>query len=392
MNPPLDLPPMIRTDESNWFGHNTMAVRVPATIDQILNVNPDYPITIQRALTTLKRAIVNDELITMLDELAPDYQSWERAHLAHRGDTWLGTEWFYAETFFYRHVIQCVRWWETGRDPFAPIKTQEYAGEKLWTLLESTLGIAGNPKERLRPLIYRVLWGNRIDLSFVAAMERGTQVNGDDLLVDESLRAVELLLKQKGSVHLIADNAGTELALDLALVDALLTDDIATNVILHLKTFPTFVSDATPADVWEFLGLLGGHGHQTGLLCRRLRSALDEGRLRLIPNLYWNSSCLLWDMPPNLAQAFQKAQLVIVKGDANYRRMVGDALWPPDTPFNEVTAYFPAPILAMRVLKSDTIIGLAAGMAEDLDSIDKQWRVNGQRGIIQLNEGHEDRQ
>ena len=124
MNPPPNLPPMIRTDESNWFGRNTMAVRVPTTIDQILDANPDYPTAVQKALTSLKRDIVNDQPIAMLGELAPDYGSWKKAHRAHTGDTWLGTEWFYAETFFYRHVIQCVRWWETGRDPFAPIKAQ----------------------------------------------------------------------------------------------------------------------------------------------------------------------------------------------------------------------------------------------------------------------------
>lgn len=364
-----------------------MAVRVPKTIDQILDVNPAYPASIQQALTRLKHAIVNNEPIAMLDELAPDYASWRQAHLAHTGDTWLGTKWFYAETFFYRHVIQCVRWWETGRDPFFPIKAQEYDGANLWNLLETTLAIDSSPEDRLHQLMHQVLWGNRIDLSFTAAMERGTLIGSDDLLVDETTPAVEQLLNHTGTVHLIADNAGTELAMDLALIDSLLTYNVVANVVLHLKMFPTFVSDATPTDVWTFLKRLQTHGSDAVRLYERLTAAIDEGRLRLMPNLYWNSSRLLWDMPTNLERAFQNAQLVIIKGDANYRRMVGDALWPTDTPFSEVTGYFPAPLLALRVLKSDTIVGLTPNTAPSLDAIDAKWRVNGQRGIIQFKSG-----
>ena len=49
-----------------------------------------------------------------------------------------------------------------------------------------------------------------------------------------------------------------------------------------------------------------------------------------------------------------------MKGDLNYRRLVGDRLWPPTTPFADVTAYFPGPVAALRTLKSDVIVGLDA--------------------------------
>jgi hypothetical protein len=75
---------------------------------------------------------------------------------------------------------------------------------------------------------------------------------------------------------------------------------------------------------------------------------------------------------------------VIVKGDANYRRTVGDAVWPEITPFADVTAYFPAPLLALRTLKSDPIVGLAPGVASSLDAAEPAWRVNGRRGVASL--------
>jgi uncharacterized protein with ATP-grasp and redox domains len=385
MNPPPNLPPMIRTDESSWFGHNTMAVRVPAIVGRILDVNPDYPTTIQQSLRKLQQGMVNNEPIPMLNDLAPDYDHWKSAYSARAGDTWLDTSWFYAETFIYSHIIQSVRWWETGRDPFAPIKAEEYASDTLWTLLNSALDVTGSPNEKLQQLFHRVLWGNRIDLSFAAAMKRGTVVDADDLLVDNSQPAVKHLLAHKGTVHLIADNAGTELAMDLALIDAVLNNDLATNAVLHLKLHPTFVSDATPADVWIFLDMLVENGADTAQLGQRLRAAIATGRLRLIPNLYWNSSRLLWDMPPNLHRALQKAALVIIKGDANYRRMVGDAIWSTDTSFKAVVDYFPAPLLALRVLKSEPIVGLPRGLAQTLEAVDNEWRYNGQRGLIQFN-------
>jgi hypothetical protein len=49
-----------------------------------------------------------------------------------------------------------------------------------------------------------------------------------------------------------------------------------------------------------------------------------------------------------------------------------------------VTAYFPAPLLALRTLKSDTIVGLPVGVAARLDRDDARWRVNGQRGVASL--------
>jgi hypothetical protein len=79
--------------------------------------------------------------------------------------------------------------------------------------------------------------------------------------------------------------------------------------------------------------------------------------------------------------------MVIVKGDANYRRLVGDAVWQPETPFEDVMRYFPAPILALRTGKSDPIVGLPRGMAQALDQQDPAWRVNGRRGVIQFRDG-----
>ncbi len=71
------------------------------------------------------------------------------------------------------------------------------------------------------------------------------------------------------------------------------------------------------------------------------------------------------------------------KGDANYRRVVGDALWSPEAPFAEACAYFPVPLVCVRTMKSDSVLGLPEGMSENLDKIEPEWRINGRRGVIQ---------
>jgi hypothetical protein len=372
MNPPDNLPPATRTDD-NDFAHTAMYVRAPEAIQRVIDTNPGYSGTIRRALQSLSDRLVFNEPITMLEPLAPDYSHWLPLFERHRGATWLAVEWFYAETFFYRHLIQAVRWWETQRDPFASIKEEELRSPALWEMVEAQPG-------SLDQRLHNALWGNRIDLSFAASLSRGTRVDQDDLLVDDTGRVVEHLAAGAGTVHIIADNTGTELAMDLLLADALLAGRI-THVVVHLKMHPTFISDAVVADVWNLIDRLDQHNAR---LAERLRTRINEGRLRLLPDFFWNSGYFLWELPAHLERAMNNARLVIVKGDANYRRILGDALWPSNTSFTDATHYFPAPLLALRTLKSDPIVGLAPGQVETLDSIDREWRVNGQRGVLQF--------
>ncbi|TMI75256.1 MAG: protein-glutamate O-methyltransferase family protein, partial [Bacillati bacterium ANGP1] len=80
---------------------------------------------------------------------------------------------------------------------------------------------------------------------------------------------------------------------------------------------------------------------------------------------------------------YHRAALVILKGDANYRRLLSDAHWAPTAPFSKVTGYFSAPLVALRTLKAEIIVGLAPGRAERLTAEDREWLVNGRRGVIQ---------
>jgi hypothetical protein len=75
---------------------------------------------------------------------------------------------------------------------------------------------------------------------------------------------------------------------------------------------------------------------------------------------------------------------VISKGDANYRRLLGDRHWAFTTPFEGIMSYFSAPVLVLRTCKSNVMCGLAAGQDEALMGEDPDWMTDGQWGLIQF--------
>jgi hypothetical protein len=362
-----------------------MAVRVPAIVESVRERNPDYPSATMDDLARLRDELVNDAPLPALRSEGPGAGAWRRALAERTSDGWLSTDWFFAETYAYRCLVERTRFFETQRDPFLPTKREEYASAAHAEALERALELEGTPEERLLALFGLALFGNRIDLSFAASLAHGTSADTDDFVADEREAAVLACFRGTGPLHVIADNAGTELTLDLALVDFALAH-FETPVVLHVKVHPTFVSDATPDDVSAFLGFGGAHRFEPRstpavAFVERLRAAAQSGRLEVAPHPFWNGPSSLWELPAELAERLACARLVVQKGDANYRRAVNDALWPPETPFRDVLAYFPAPLLALRTLKSDAVVGLSKGRARELDAHDPTWRVNGKRGV-----------
>jgi hypothetical protein len=380
--PDLARPPPLRTDGTNAFARYSMQVRVPRIARDLVERDASLSRREREAVLELAGSIERDEPIPAPRTPAPDVEAWSAAHSEHAGETWLHSEWFHAELAFYREIALRTRFWETDRDPFALAKDEEIAGDRPWSRLAEALAMAdGRPRdERIATLLDAGLWANRVDLSYAVGASRGRQ--HDDLLVDDRAAALPLLARGGARVHLVADNTGAELALDLAVVDVVLEDPQA-RVTVHLKMQPVFVSDAMPRDLWHLVGRMSGREARAGAMAARLRSAFDEGRLELAPDPFWSGPRFLWQAPPHLVTTLSAASVVVLKGDANYRRLVGDALWAPDAPFAAAASCLPFPVLCLRTMKSDSILGLPAGLAEKLDATDREWRIDGRRGVAQ---------
>lgn len=80
-----------------------------------------------------------------------------------------------------------------------------------------------------------------------------------------------------------------------------------------------------------------------------------------------------------------QSHLIILKGDLNYRKLVGDVFWEPTVPFTQAVGNFkPTKIVALRTLKSDITCGLPAGLAERISKIDPDWLKIGKYAVIQV--------
>lgn len=362
-----------------------MAVRVPSIIVETIERNPDYPPAIADGLKRLRDEITGDRPLRLFHAPAPDFDLWAPRFTPHQDETWLDTGWFFAEMLSYRLLMEAARYRTTLRDPFAPFKQEELASDALWALLDEAVAFRGPVEERLAAALRRTLWGNRIDLSIASVAEKGTAASDEHLLTDHTDAAVRGLMDGGGgAVHVIMDNAGTEEAMDLVLADLLLETGAASKVLLHVKTLPVLVSDVTTADLHLMLDAMAARGAGAARLAARLRVAASGGRLRIVPDAFWNTDGRLGELPPRLEKAFEDAALVIGKGDVNYRRATDDAVWPLATTLEEAVGTFPAPLLLLRTLKSDTLVEVPAERAAELDAAEPDWRTNGTYGVVQV--------
>ncbi|CAK9301324.1 unnamed protein product [Gordionus sp. m RMFG-2023] len=82
-----------------------------------------------------------------------------------------------------------------------------------------------------------------------------------------------------------------------------------------------------------------------------------------IDNMYWtlpNDYDAMMELDPKLYEELSESLLIIFKGDLNFRKLVGDLKWDPQTPFkHSLRRFTPAPLVTLRTVKSDTIVGLS---------------------------------
>ncbi|WP_327727342.1 damage-control phosphatase ARMT1 family protein [Streptomyces sp. NBC_00487] len=380
--------PVIRGDDPASFAHSVFAERHPALIRKVQDATPYGPEQ-RRALDELLRNTLHGTV-----EPPADDEWWDTWNVRrHAGRSWFSLPFLAAESCFYRQLLCAVGYfgpgpWQ-GVDPFRPFKLAELDTPEAAAELAALGPLSHEPlQDQLKALLHGSLWGNRADLGFrIQTAEETSAAASSPLVADDSGSLLSLLTDDDpGSgvrtLCLVADNAGRELIPDLLLIDHLLTHGHFDRAVLHLKPYPYFVSDATTADTLDAVRHLVSAKTDAG---GRLYAALRDDRLTLRAHPFSCAPLPYAAMPPDLHDDFASADLTLMKGDLNYRRLVGDHLWPPTTPFTEVTSYFPGPVAALRTLKSDVITGLTPETETALVTAEGQaWRTSGTRALIQL--------
>ncbi|MGW4820353.1 damage-control phosphatase ARMT1 family protein [Streptomyces sp. NPDC004227] len=383
--------PVLVGDEPGSFPHSVLAERHPAIVRQVRDAFPYGPEQ-HRALDALLESCA-EGVIDDLPAAAPDRDRWQAWGLGqYAGHSWFDVPWLWSESYFYRRLLEAVGYfgpgpWQ-GIDPFRPSKLAELDSPETDEELAALDELEGKPAaERADALLHGSLWGNRADLGFrlsAGGAEAGPPVPA---LVADDRAALWSLLPPSGTgtLCLVADNAGRELVPDLLLVAHLLAQGRVRRAVLHVKPYPYYVSDATTADVVDAVRRLTAAPGAAAQYGRHLWSAMADGRLTVRAHPFSCAPLPYGAMPADLREDFAAATLTVFKGDLNYRRLVGDRLWPPTTPFADTTGYFPGPLAALRTLKSDVITGLDADTEAALDAAEgEHWRVAGTHALIQV--------
>lgn len=213
------------------------------------------------------------------------------------------------------------------------------------------------------------LWGNATDLSLLTSLtyediqklqgSKARKESEKNILQNDLSAAFKVLkdaerrdYKANRQVDIVLDNAGFELFVDLILAGYLITSGLATRIVLHPKSIPWFVSDVMPADFASLLSALAQpqsfytelsdddkHADRTihplsdaeveniGFLFQHWSMLHSEGLLTIRPNRFWTLPGSYWRLPfgnPILYEDLKESQLVIFKGDLNYRKLTGD--------------------------------------------------------------------
>ena len=369
--------PPILSGTPDSFARQVMEERHPALLAQIRAAHPYGPV---------ERAGI-DRLRAELDGVVQPLPGWESWDLGYFGRPWPEALFLWAESCFYHKLLRAVGYhgpgpWQ-GVDPFGFLKTPELASSTVDDDLAQLDKLADLPTmERTRVLLAAALWGNRADLGFRIGQAAAGRPVADTthLVVDDS---ATVLARLAGRVTVIADNAGRELLADLVLIDHLLAAGLADEIVLHVKPYPYYVSDATTADLMACLRRLAAGPEPAVGIAHRLQAASARGRFTVAAHGFWGAPFAFHALPADLRAELAAADLVLVKGDLNYRRLVGDCRWPATTPFADATAYFPAPVAALRTLKCEVAVGIDGDLLARLDSSGEPWRTNGAYGLIQ---------
>jgi len=430
LEPSLSPPPALSRlnpavlDPTKGFAKYTLTKRLPAVIERVIHEQAVSGEEEKAALRMLESEIPEAQLTRPTEVKAEDGQchasdaacfnkEWARWTDA-RGGSWTGAlPLISTEMYLYRRLLDCTGYFKAGStslgDPYEGQKAdslksalsskafQEAVAEHIECLASPPVfnAMVG---AKLHRFLLTDLWGNQGDLALspmhVGNVEVAASVSHTDkeehLLQDESQGAIDLIMAPgRGGpkrVDIILDNSGIELLCDLVLSDFLLSHKLVASVHLHAKGEPLFISDAMPKDIAGHIAALEASGDAAiKQLAANLQRHIEEGALVVESHMFWTAPRLFWEMPRSLASELGKATLVIVKGDANYRRLVGDRTWPVTTLLSDIVQpWFPAPLLALRTLKAEIALGLTVAKAAAAEKKDPEWMVNGQFAQIQF--------
>lgn len=374
-------PPLIRRIRGTGFADYTITHRFPQIAAQVKEVVSSEFLRDQ--IDALVRAIENGEDL-QIDSLAKPSGFWRDYLKSLKSQTWDDISFFELEFLFYHSINSLTGFFDVGFDGFEAVR-QRALTDAIQDFNEEVSTINwSSPEELIKHLVQRSTFGNTADYSQlnVTGMAKN---NESFLLVDQSNDLVKRLTNSPiDCVEFIADNAGRELCWDLAFIDGMLRTGVQ-RIIIHVKPWPMFVSDALISDVKNTIQMMNAQTSDsaTYLIGERLSQYIDSGKLDIQAADEWGEPRHFSQLDTDLAIRLNNADVVIAKGDLNYRRFIEDRMWPEETSINQAVHNVPFSAFVLRVLKSEAVAGIPLIVHQHLNLSDPDWRCNGKYAVIQ---------
>lgn len=434
----MPVPPVYLNSDPKLFGYSTARSRWPkilqGALEDVSKLVPEASrAEFTRGLQDILDAINNDDEVKPFtkDEIAQNSQltSYNESLAQLLPMTWQTGPWLYLECHLYQMIEAINLRLAANVDIFEALKHSTFkllqAGvhelAKHVNSLEETKGMDDESLRLLfREFIDISLWGNATDLSLLAGgisvddinLIQGKELrrkNEEKIIVNEIDEAWKWVRSKETSRYdIVLDNSGFELYADLCLSVFLLKHGLAKEIHLHSKEIPWFVSDTMPKDVDQLLaqlvepGFFDAQDDEFKKLHATLKDYFGSGAIRVDHHPFWTLEHNFWKLGevPGLSDTLRKSDLIIFKGDLNYRKLTGDCEWPETTPFTEAIqdlARSQLPVLTLRTCKADVVVGLPEGKNEELckeyeamtngDQPGYFWTALGKWAVIQFSDG-----
>jgi len=445
-NPPW---PAYRGYHEFSFAYATMGKRLPTILGKAiedtvktLNEQHDEEIIvdlvkcIDRMDVLMKDMVNNSKLRPIIDDGEGDIPLWNKEIAKYfRGKDFMNAPWLFAEAYKYRRLHEAFsvsKFWKDYDvffrqkcDTFARSSTAVFElSTRFGDLFKYADGSDEGAKNEARRLLFHeltqvCLWGNSTDLSLLINMTeediKKLQSTGGEHLADTEKNILgnhmdklwNLVGSMKGGrIDFVLDNAGFELYCDAVYADWLIQSGLASQIRFHGKRFAWFVSDVTRKD-WDWLLNSCVYGHlfpeatevelaSLHKMGQRWKQYEREGKWVYEQHPFWCTGYTFWDLKteaPDLFLHLSDADLVIFKGDLNHRKLTYDCQAPPETPFDQAIGPLASepgcpPVLSLRTIKSDVVVGLPDGVAAKLDKEKPGWKISGEYAIVLVTDGH----
>jgi hypothetical protein len=416
------IPDVIRCNVPDTWAYDTLTRRVPQGFARLYDENAEFLEKNEYVLLDLKeleasvRAGTGGALEGLTDN-APDNSIWQALlnSIPESERNWIDCPWLLAECYHYRRVVQCFNYFETKYDMYSLQKLQGLEDSKSF-LLQMIPSIYFLLKEEqpsvnavLEVGIFSSLWGNKLDLSLWPTENDPTSTRNESnssgkimqtdqfqairpYILDDQTNEVVTHLKSLRNItgHLriidiIVDNAGYELITDFILAHILLSSKIVDKVRFHTKIHPTFVSDVTNRDCLYTIDYLKKQENPAlSDFGDHLATHLENECFEFLEDFFWCQPIAFWDIPDHIEERLSGSSLVIIKGDANYRRALGDRQWSCNSDAKDILSYWQWPVVCLRILKAELACGITDEAKATAEMEDPNWMVSGKWAVVQF--------